>query len=82
MESKSDMCQDRAKNADVGQVLGKQQILVSVPARVDDELWQEFLRRLNESGQTLEEYFTYAIRDEIENALFHDERLLEPEPQE
>jgi hypothetical protein len=46
---------------------------------VDEANWKEFLRRLAESGQTLEEYFTVAVNDEVENALFHDPRLLEPE---
>jgi hypothetical protein len=45
---------------------------------VNPEEWAEFLRRLKESGQTLAEYFTYAVNDEIENALYHDPRLLEP----
>ena len=47
--------------------------------KVKQGYWQEFVRKLEQSGQTVDEYFTYAVNDEIENALFHDPRLLEPD---
>ena len=40
--------------------------------------WQKFVDGLARSNQTLQEYAQEAARQEIENAVYHDPRLLAP----
>lgn len=66
-----------SRHYDKGDAKVPKQITITLEGiEVDDANWTEFVKRLKESGQTLADYFSVCVGQEIECALFHDRRLL------
>lgn len=51
-----------------------------VGLEVNEKDWTTFKKRLEASGKSLNDYMSWVIKDAIENALYHDHRLLVEAP--
>lgn len=71
-----------AKQNNVSEETNRNNVVNVIPdigsALVPADRWAEFKKRLIESGETVEGYFTATINNEIENALEISPEVLEP----